>query len=267
MGKIIYCPKAKAGEYAKYAANFFCGCSGKCNYCYNRKGITAKVLGGDNPILKKTLKTEMNALSIFCKELGENLESIQEHGLFFNFVSDPCLSGTINLNFKAVTFALSVDVPVKILTKQSWWIDESGLNPYEAFVEPLIPYNNLISFGFTLTGHDELELGCSTNQDRIYAMSKLHNAGFKTWASIEPIIDFNSSLNMIVETIGFCDLYKIGLQSGVKYNKNDLFNFIDQVQILIQGKYPIYFKDSLLKQAEIDREDLPFNCVTKDFKL
>lgn len=69
-----------------------------------------------------------------------------------------------------------------------------------------------IAFGFTLTGHDELEPGASTNAERINAMQKLHEAGFKTWASIEPIIDFGSSLAMILDCLTFCDYFKIGLQ-------------------------------------------------------
>lgn len=31
-GKAIYSPKGKAGEYAKYACNFYVGCSNDCDY-------------------------------------------------------------------------------------------------------------------------------------------------------------------------------------------------------------------------------------------
>ena len=31
--KLIYKPKGAAGEYAKYAVNFFNGCSNECAYC------------------------------------------------------------------------------------------------------------------------------------------------------------------------------------------------------------------------------------------
>ena len=122
-----------------------------------------------------------------------------------------------------------------------------------------------IAFGLTLTGHDELEPNASTNAERIEAMRKLHEAGFKTWASIDPIIDFESSSDMIGATMDFCDLYKFGLESGKKYDRKELFSFIEN--ILLQVKSKIYFKDSLLKQAGISRSELPDNCVDRDFNL
>ena len=126
----------------------------------------------------------------------------------------------------------------------------------------------MYSFGFTITGHDELEPGAATNAERIEAMKKLHEAGFKTWASIEPIIDLSKSFEMICHTDGFCELYKIGLQSGKKYDRDELNRFVEGI-LRQNGFYEakIYFKDSLLKQAGISRESLPSNCVTRDFNL
>ena len=88
MSKIIYQPAGRAQEYAKWAANFYNGCSGRCTYCYNRTGITAKVLGGDKPELKKSLLHPSKALKIFEKEVEVSLMELRKHGLFFNFVSD-----------------------------------------------------------------------------------------------------------------------------------------------------------------------------------
>jgi len=131
-------------------------------------------------------------------------------------------------------------------------------------------WKKYVSFGWTLTGHDELEPGASTNIERIEAMRKLHDAGFKTWASIEPIIDTWSSINMIGLTLGFCDLYKVGVESGKKYDKTDLNDFIWTCTKITSQKLSvpkIYFKDDLLKQAGIKREDLPATCVTRDYNM
>ena len=87
----------------------------------------------------------------------------------------------------------------------------------------------MIAFGFTLTGCDDKEPGASTNQERIEAMKILYERGFRTFASIEPIVDIEASKRMITETLGFCDLYKIGLMSGVKrdyYKDEDLRAFM-----------------------------------------
>jgi DNA repair photolyase len=262
-GKAIYQPKGKAAEYGKYACNFYVGCSNQCEYCYLRKGIGKATLGGDTPTLKKSLKSEENAWIIFEKELKQNLPELQEHGLFFSFSTDPFLPETANLTMLAIRECHNNAVPVKILTKRGdnalidyikLWYDNGAIN------------KNKIAFGFTLTGHDELEPHASPNAERIEAMCTLHDAGFKTWASIEPVIDFGSSWEMIMDMLDCCYLFKIGLESGKKYNKHQLQRFVNNV-IVNTNPIKIYFKDSLLKAAGIRREDLPDNCVTKDYNI
>lgn len=258
-GKVIYNPSGKAGEYSYWAANFYNGCSAKCEYCYNRKGVVAKALGGDVPVIKKSLKDPDTAIDIFRKELLQNIDELRKHGLFFNFVSDPCLPQTYLLNYDAILLCETNKVPVKLLTKQTWWLNEAEKEDIN-----LLPRN--VAYGFTLTGCDSLEPGAATNSERIQAMMKLHNAGFKTWASIEPIIDLDASLAMIKLASRDCDLFKIGLESGKKYEVNKLLEFYNWVSKWIT-QTPIYWKDSFLKQAGISRESLPDNCVTRDFNL
>jgi DNA repair photolyase len=276
-GKAIYQPKNKAAEYAKYACNFYVNCSNSCSYCYLRKGVLAHTMGGNTPKLKACFKNEQHALEVFEKELKANLPELQKHGLFFSFSTDPMLNHIINDTTEAVMICLRNDIPVNILTKRAEWIDRHGTwaevfsekRYFYWFIDILISKaKKLIAFGFTLTGHDEMETGASTNAERIEAMRKLHDAGFKTWASIEPIIDFESSLRMIKATMGFCDLYKIGLESGKKYNRHDINVFIERCfKYSHLGNLKIYFKDSLLKAAGINREDLPANCVSRDFNM
>lgn len=250
MSKIIYRPKGKAQEYAKYAANFYNGCSGRCDYCYNRTGITAKVLGGDKPTLKKCLGTVENAEQIFMQEIDMYRIYLMKHGLFFNFVSDPFLPETIELNLNAMEYCIIQGIPVKALTKQTWWL-ETFLREFEKWIDENVNRQDckeLLAFGFTLTGHDELEPGCATNEDRIRAMKVLNDEGFKTWASIEPIIDLDASWKMIVEVCNHCDLMKIGLQSGAKYDKEHLRFFMQRVIALADTyQFHYFFKDSILK--------------------
>jgi hypothetical protein len=121
-----------------------------------------------------------------------------------------------------------------------------------------------VAFGWTLTGMDDKEPNASTNAERIEAMKKLHNAGFRCWASIEPIIDIESSMRMIEQTYKFCDHYKIGLESGKKYDRYKLQEFV--FYSCVTDRH-IYFKDSLLSAAGISREDLPNNCVNRDYNM
>lgn len=273
MSKIIYQPKGKAQEYAKWAANFYNGCSGCCTYCYNRTGITAKVLGGDKPALKKSLLHPSKALKIFEKEVESKLVELRKHGLFFNFVSDPFLPETIELNTSAMEYCLFLGIPVIALTKQTWWL-ETFLTRFEEWIDENVNRQDckeLIAFGFTLTGHDELEPGCATNEDRIRAMKVLNDEGFKTWASIEPIIDFDSSYRMMEQTFGSCDLYKVGLRSGSKYSAEDARWFAVKVLISCACNHTkVYLKDSLVKLTELDREtfkEIHSSYVGADYNL
>ena len=265
-GKAIYCPTGKAAEYSQWACNFYVGCSNRCTYCYCKKGILAGAMGMDKPQLKKCFKDESHALELFEKELKANLTELQKHGLFFSFTTDPMLPETIKLTSRALNFCqipFEEPIPVKILTKCTHWVD-GFLNNYERIFG--IDHPDKIAFGFTLTGHDELEPNASTNTERIEAMKKLHNAGFKTFASLEPIIDLAKSLEMIFLSRSFCDLFKIGLESGKKYSKPELQNFIKVIPSRVDGT-KIYFKDSLLKAAGINRDELPENCVNRDYNL
>lgn len=261
-GKSIYNPSGKAGEYSYWACNFYNGCSARCEYCYNRKGIAAKVLGGDVPTLKKSLVNDEIAFGQFMQEVNKNLDALRQHGLFFNFVSDPCLPETFKLNLRAMVYCEMKLVPVKILTKQTWWVD--GVLKKEHY----FPSNDYISIGYTITGFDNLEPGAAKNLERIDAAYRLHNAGFKTFGSFEPIIDMDTTYKMILLTLKHdcIDLYKIGLQSGKKYDKSKLLTFVSICLLMLADK-KIYFKDSLLKQAGITRESLPSNCVNRDFNL
>lgn len=251
-GKAIYNPSGKAGEYSYWACNFYNGCSNGCTYCYCKKGVLAHVMGGDVPVLKKCFNDENHALKVFEKELLQNKEKLQKHGLFFSFTTDPMLPETIDLTLDAAGIAIYNSIPVKILTKCTDWVSDfiSDSRPQK---HEDIKHNSMYAFGFTLTGHDELEPGASTNQERIEAMAKLHDSGFKTFASIEPIIDLQRSLMMIQGTIQFCDLYKIGLMSGQKitpryYEELRSFNLQVVNMIASRNSYAkVYWKNSFKK--------------------
>jgi hypothetical protein len=256
--KAIYNPKGAAAEYSKWACNLYNSCSARCTYCYCKSILRG--IWTDKPVLKKSLVDEETAFQIFCKEVDKNLPELQKHGLFFNFVSDPFLHETIKLNSKAITRCVYKGIPVKALTKQTWWTSSHWLNE-------IIKPGARIAIGFTLTGHDNLEPGANTNKERINAMKFLHAIGVTTFASVEPIITLKDSLEMIWAVQGYCNLYKIGLKSGSHHSESDLEVFVDAI---ISGNpyAKIYFKDSLLEQAGILRQYLNSpNCVSRNYNI
>jgi len=73
-------------------------------------------------------------------------------------------------------------------------------------------------------------------------------------------------MDMIRQSSEYCLLYKVGLLSGKKYPKAELVQFINEVTT----SYPnnlFYFKESIIQQAGIAREDLPRNCVDRYYNM
>lgn len=246
MSKIIYQPKGKAKEYSPWAANFYNGCSNKCDYCYNRHCQAKALLGKDDPTLKKALKDEDDAADVFYKELLLYKDRIiaDGKGLFFNFVSDPMLHETRYVNMVAIVTAIYHGVPCVVLTKCADW--------YTMFTESVKEIGvywkskQMVKFGFTLTGCDELEHGNSNNANRLWLMHLLHDEGYKTWASIEPVIDCDRSLEMVCKAAPFCDEFKVGLLSGKKdYTPEQVKELIRK----INGLREIYGFDLVLKDS------------------
>lgn len=265
-GKAIYNPSGKAGEYSYWACNFFTGCSNECDYCYCRKGVLGSVWSA-KPLLKKSFRSESHALDVFEKEMLQNREELQRNGLFYSFTTDPLLPETAYLTANSMILAFAARIPVKALTKRADWVD---------ILMPFLKrecgwkegWEKMFAFGFTLTGHDELEKNASTNMERISAMCRLHELGFKTFASIEPVVDFVSAYSMINLSRGACDLYKIGLMSGKKYNaqeRSDAECFFEMLKGDTGQKF--YLKDTLITLLKQDRDKLPEHFVGRGYNM
>ncbi|MCC8119486.1 MAG: hypothetical protein LIP09_12180 [Bacteroidales bacterium] len=256
----IYQPKGKAGEYAKWACNFYTGCSNDCAYCYCKRGALGS-LWSNVPRLKKCFTGDLHAMKVFMKELEANINELRKDGLFFSFTTDPLLPSTRALTLMAAYEAASRGVSVSILTKRS---DIVELFDQESW---LYPYRKYIAIGFTLTGCDEAEGYASPNDMRIRDMKSLHILGYPTFASIEPVLDPAKSLKMMAESQESCDLFKVGLESGGNrlYGREELKAMYDWMYRHIET--PIYLKDSFVNALAFDRKALPKNFVGTDYNV
>ena len=266
-GKAIYQPSGKAAEYSPWACNFFTGCSNDCEYCYCKRGVLSHVWSTE-PRLQKCFKDEEHALEVFKKELMANVDELRKTGILFSFTTDPMLPETRNLTFMAMGEALLKEICVKILTKRADWIDDF----MDWNMRMPITYTanrHRVAFGFTLTGFDEKEPFASPNDERIEAMRELHNMGFRTFASIEPVITPAMSRNMIEATKDFCDLYKVGLISGKGkdfYNRDHMTKFYGWL-VNFAFTHKVYLKDSFLKYFDIEKEELRGRFVNSDYNI
>ena len=247
-GKAIYSPKGAALEYGRVGCNFYTGCPRNCDYCYLKRGAPSKQLGGTEVKLKKCFKDENDALEVFCGEVRKHIDYLRKVGIFFSFTTDPLIPETIDLTLSAINMCIYNDVSVRVLTKDDEFVE------YERFKLNLSSeqFKKYVSIGFTLTGCDYMESNAPSNMARIRAMHTLKNNGIKTFASIEPVIDWESSKMIVRIALLYCDHFKIGLRSGVKEDYYDDSELIDSViwlkhLILDTGK-TVYFKESLRKR-------------------
>lgn len=243
--RAIYKPEGPAAEYAVWGCNLYKGCRHQCTYCYLRRGPMGKQLGGDVPeIEKKVGGTEEKAYRRFCKEVDAYQEQFKtDGGIFFSFSTDPLLQEQWNLTYRCARYALEHGVPVWLLTKTTWWYRNAQF---------LWEYRDLLHIGFTLTGHNELEPYAPSNADRITFIRRLHDMGFHIWVSLEPVIDFESSLTCILNTTGLVEEYRIGLLSPYSKNRYDwqqCDRFMDAVHKLQRenGFFKVVWKDSIKK--------------------
>ena len=229
-------------------------------------GPSAGILGGSVAKLKKCFKSEAHAIEVYFKELfggngGTIPEEIRKHGIFFTFTSDPGLPETFPLNAAVISETVKLRVPVLFLTKMTDWTDSEIGRDLLSIPEA----KENLTIGFTLTGRDDLELKASPNKDRIAALRRLHDDGFKTFSSMEPVISCKMSLSIIKECLGFVDLFKVGLESQRKYDKEVVLKFVDDLAALPEKPW-IYLKDSIINLIGRERGFYGKNFVDADFR-
>ena len=294
--KILSRPKGNAEEYGRWSVNPYKGCPHGCLYCYLKKGAWKKGLGGSVPVLKEHIINEEHAYHVAMAEIIENRDQIiKDGGLFMTFTSDPCVEQTFKLFCRISESAREIGVPVTILTKAepnySYMFCDSTIcvnyllnsikTKEQAAIEVLDhckEKSRLLAIGFTLTGHDELEPNAIPNEERIrcidfltyrYPMSeKCH-----VWASIEPVITFDASFEMIQQALDAgCTHFKIGLMTNntkvcrngfsygghnfAPYDRTECCQFVGYVMELTE-RYgaTVYWKQSFVDFLEVSKKD------------
>lgn len=188
-------------EYGDYTVNHVLGCSHGCKYpCYaylmaRRFGRVKSYEDWCNPVLA------VNALDLVKKELPKLKDKIKSVHLCFT--TDPFMHGYDEISDVSISIINEVNrygLPCTALTK--------GILP-----DQLLETSKLNSYGITLISLDEsyrekYEAGSAPYFDRISALKKLHDNGFKTWVSIEPYPTPNiitQDFAEILKSINFVD--------------------------------------------------------------
>jgi len=202
----IYAPAGQAGEYAKLACNPYRGCGHKCVYCYV-------------PAVLRMSRQEFDSTAAprsgFIQKLQKDAAKYEAAGIteqvLLSFTTDPYNPITNSLTRTTIINLQAFGLAVCTLTKGG----SRALRDLDLF-RP-----NRDAFASTLTSLDpdvskEWEPAAALPQDRIDTLKEFHDAGIFTWVSLEPVIDTETTLEIIRQTHGFVSLYKVG---RVNYHK------------------------------------------------
>ena len=199
-------------EYGDYTINHVQGCAHGCKFpCYAM--MMAKRFGTAKTYEEWCVpKLAENALEILEKEIPRLKDKIESVHLCFS--TDPFMYGYDEVSTMSIEIIRKLNaagIKCTALTK--------GILPME--LAQLSPENE---YGITLVSLDEgfrkeMEPNTASYKDRIASLRALHDAGCKTWVSIEPYPTPNfieQDLNEILEAISFCDKIIFG---RLNYNK------------------------------------------------
>ena len=199
-------------EYGDYTINHVQGCAHGCKFpCYAM--MMAKRFGTAKTYEEWCVpKLAENALEILEKEIPRLKDKIESVHLCFS--TDPFMYGYDEVSTMSIEIIRKLNaagIKCTALTK--------GILPME--LAQLSPENE---YGITLVSLDEgfrkeMEPNTAPYRERIASLRALHDAGCKTWVSIEPYPTPNfieQDLNEILEAISFCDKIIFG---RLNYNK------------------------------------------------
>lgn len=193
-------------EYGDYTMNHVLGCSHGCLYpCYAfmAKKRFRQIRDYQEWIQPAIVENTLELLDFELPKYKNKIKSVQ-----LCFTTDPFMVGypeIEELSLKAIEKINSFDIPCTVLTK--------GILP-----DQLAKLSKSNSYGITLVSLDEeyrkkMEPGAAPYIARINALKRLHNAGCKTWVSIEPYPTPNiieQDLNEILKRVSFVDQIILG---------------------------------------------------------
>ena len=218
-------------EYGDYTMNHVLGCAHGCKfpcYAFLQKKRFGKIQTYEQWIQPYLVSNTLQLLQQEIPKLKDKIESVQ-----LCFTTDPFMyeyDEIAQMSLAAMQMLNQADIKCTVLTK--------GILPIE-----LANYSRDNEYGITLISLDEdyrkkMEPYTATYQARLTAMKALHDAGCKTWVSIEPYPTpnlINQRLDELLEEISFTDKIIFGRTnyckevSSYKHHKkfyNDLAEYV-----------------------------------------
>jgi DNA repair photolyase len=191
----------------------------------------------------KEEKSLLKEIEASCKKHYRSNKQV-----FLSFLTDPYSSFNDQtlLTKKVLQMLLDYQIPTSILSKGGLRVLQD-LDLIKKFGD-----NIQVGASLTFTSHEDSlkwEKGAALPAERFEALKILHEAGVKTWASMEPVIYPDQSLEIMEITKDYVDAYKIGkLNHFPKHEiRFDWQQFlVDAVGIMRKYQKPFYIKKDLL---------------------
>ena len=188
-------------EYGDYTMNHVQGCAHGCKYpcyAYLMKKRFGQIKSYEEWLQPKLVSNTMELLDKEIPRLKDKIQSVQ-----LCFTTDPFMYGydeVKEMSIAAIKKLNEAGIKCTTLTK--------GILPLE-----LTELSKENEYGITLISLNEeyrkrMEPGAAPYKERLAALKALHDAGCKTWVSIEPYPTPNmieQDLNEILEAIVFTD--------------------------------------------------------------
>lgn len=266
----IYEPSGAAREYSPLAMNYIHGCDHGCVYCYvpkMMKRFDKNYVHSDVYIKEETAL--LKEIERSCKKHEDSPKQV-----FLSFLTDPYshFNKETKLTRRVLEMLLEYQIPVSILSK-------GGFNILED-LDVIKQFGENIQIGGSLTFVDKdlskkWEQNSSDPQERFETLNILHNEGIRTWASMEPVIYPDQSLEIMEITKDYVDAYKIGkLNHFPKHEqKFDWTKFLnDAIRIMRKNNKPFYIKNDLAEWANEEtvlskeERDMDFLAIPNKFK-
>lgn len=195
----IYEPKGRAREYAELACNIYVrGPCYKCTYCFVR---SMPGYAGDT----RPDEPRPGVIDGIRKE-APKYKGREVHLCFMCDPFPPFVS--LDHTTAAIHALLDGGCNVSLLTKQGERVISCMMSQFE-------PYRERIRYGATLTMDNDEDSAkweplAPGPDKRIASLRIMHNLGFRTWASFEPVIDPAQTLALMGRVQSCVDHYKIG---------------------------------------------------------
>jgi len=243
---VVYRPTGAAGEYAELACNLYLGCVHGCRYCYSpatQRQKPERFHAGARP-----RPTVLRLLRRDLSRCGPGTPRV-----LLSFLSDPYQpeEAERGMTREALCLFREARVPVGVLTKAG----ELPKRDLDLLAE------TGAHLGVSLSWTDdadraEWEPNAGTVAERVSLLRTAHDAGIRTWVSVEPVVDSAQALAVVRELTPWVDEWRVGkLTKHEAAKRVDWRTFTAEVYALLRSTGRAYLlKASLAPYLPLSAE-------------